>query len=97
MAWSMFVVMPVILIGGNRRALLAGLIRIVCRILSVQRAGRNGEDSYRGGDGPVATCGGNNMKFNPLYQAFIEAGHEAGYPTTNDYNGNNRKVLALCT
>jgi len=52
----------------------------------------DGEDNYRGGDGPVATCGGNNMKFNPLYQAFIEAGHEAGYPTTV----NNRKVLALC-
>ena len=48
---------------------------------------QDGEDNYRGGDGPVATCGGNNMKFNPLYQAFIEAGHEAGYPTTNDYNG----------
>ena len=52
---------------------------------------QNGEDSYRGGDGPVATCGGNNMKFNPLYQAFIEAGHEAGYPTTNDYNGEQQE------
>jgi choline dehydrogenase len=51
----------------------------------------DGEDNYRGGDGPVATCGGNNMKFNPLYQAFIEAGHEAGYPTTNDYNGEQQE------
>ena len=52
---------------------------------------QDGEDNYRGGDGPVATCGGNNMKFNPLYQAFIEAGHEAGYPTTNDYNGEQQE------
>ncbi len=27
------------------------------------------------------------MKLNPLYQAFIDAGEEAGYPTTDDYNG----------
>ena len=52
---------------------------------------QDGEDNYRGGDGLVATCGGNNMKFNPLYQAFIEAGHEAGYPTTNDYNGEQQE------
>ncbi|UPW17226.1 choline dehydrogenase [Agarivorans sp. TSD2052] len=46
-----------------------------------------GEDAYRGGDGPLATCSGNNMTLNPLYQAFIEAGQQAGYPTTDDYNG----------
>ncbi len=46
-----------------------------------------GEDAYRGGDGPVGTCNGNDMKRNPLYQAFIEAGKEAGYPETQDYNG----------
>ncbi|SEF42388.1 choline dehydrogenase [Vibrio hangzhouensis] len=46
-----------------------------------------GEDNYRGGDGPVGTCNGNDMKRNPLYQAFIDAGKEAGYPETKDYNG----------
>ncbi|UTV29520.1 choline dehydrogenase [Photobacterium atrarenae] len=46
-----------------------------------------GEDDYRGGDGPVATCNGNDMKLNPLYEAFIDAGQEAGYPKTDDYNG----------
>ncbi|WP_271271458.1 choline dehydrogenase [Aliamphritea hakodatensis] len=46
-----------------------------------------GEDDYRGGSGPVGTCNGNEMKLNPLYQAFIDAGEEAGYPTTDDYNG----------
>ncbi|AYV23591.1 choline dehydrogenase [Vibrio mediterranei] len=46
-----------------------------------------GSDEYRGGDGPVGTCNGNNMTRNPLYQAFIDAGKEAGYPETHDYNG----------
>lgn len=46
-----------------------------------------GGDVYRGGDGPVGTCNGNDMALNPLYQAFIDAGKDAGYPETKDYNG----------
>jgi len=46
-----------------------------------------GQDEYRGGSGPLNTCAGNDMKLNPLYEAFIKAGEEAGYPTTEDYNG----------
>lgn len=45
-----------------------------------------GENAYRGGNGPVGTCNGNDMQLNPLYQAFIDAGKEAGYPETDDYN-----------
>jgi len=45
-----------------------------------------GGDEYRGSGGELGTCNGNNMK-NPLYKAFIEAGHQAGYPITDDYNG----------
>ena len=54
-----------------------------------QRAERwkDGGDDYRGGDGPLATCAGNEMRLNPLYEAFIEAGAEAGYGVTEDYNG----------
>lgn len=44
------------------------------------------QDHYRGHAGPLAVNNGNNMK-NPLYQAFIDAGVEAGYPATDDYNG----------
>jgi choline dehydrogenase len=50
-----------------------------------------GEDDYRGGDGPVATSNGNNMKLNPLYKAFIGAGQDAGYPKTSDYNGKQQE------
>ena len=45
-----------------------------------------GGDEYRGSDGPLATNNGNDMQ-NPLYQAFIQAGLEAGYSYTADYNG----------
>ena len=48
---------------------------------------QGGEDDYRGGSGPLGVSGGNNMAGEPLYQAFIEAGVEAGYPRTDDYNG----------
>jgi choline dehydrogenase len=44
-----------------------------------------GEDEYRGGDGPVRTTNGTYK--NPLYDAFVQAGGEAGYPVTEDYNG----------
>ena len=52
---------------------------------------QDGESEYRGGNGPVGTCGGNNMTMNPLYQAFIDAGQEAGYPHTKDYNGEQQE------
>ncbi len=46
-----------------------------------------GSDTYRGNNGPLATNNGNDMKLNPLYQAFINAGKQAGYGVTDDYNG----------
>ena len=46
---------------------------------------QEGADAFRGGDGPLATCGG--KRDNPLYDAFIEAGAQAGYPRTDDCNG----------
>lgn len=44
-----------------------------------------GGNEYRGDNGPLHTSNG-TMK-NPLYQAFIEAGVQAGYPRTQDMNG----------
>lgn len=46
-----------------------------------------GADDFRGGEGPMATSDGNAMTLNPLYQAFIDAGVEAGYEATGDPNG----------
>ncbi|MHA7878685.1 MAG: choline dehydrogenase [Saccharospirillum sp.] len=45
-----------------------------------------GADDYRGDQGPMGVCNGNNMQ-NPLYRAFIDAGNQAGYGITGDYNG----------
>ena len=44
-----------------------------------------GPDDYRGGDGPLHVSRGKSN--NPLYQAFIDAGVQAGYPFTEDVNG----------
>ena len=49
-----------------------------------------GGDEYRGSNGPLHTCNGNQMK-NPLYKAFIKAGEEAGYAATPDYNGERQE------
>ncbi|KAF7781080.1 choline dehydrogenase [Pseudoalteromonas rubra] len=49
-----------------------------------------GEDPYRGSEGPLGTNNGNEMA-NPLYRAFIEAGAQAGYATTQDYNGEQQE------
>jgi len=44
-----------------------------------------GANDYRGGDGPqhIETC----PATNPLDQAFLACGKEAGYPVTDDQNG----------
>ena len=44
-----------------------------------------GEEGWRGTDGPMHVTRGRGK--NPLYDAFVKAGHEAGYPVTEDYNG----------
>ena len=44
-----------------------------------------GSDSYRGGNGPLATRRGSWR--SPLYAAFVEAGRQSGYPVSADLNG----------
>jgi choline dehydrogenase len=46
---------------------------------------RGPADAWRGDGGPLATSHG--LKRNPLYDAFIEAGREAGYAVSADLNG----------
>lgn len=46
--------------------------------------------AYAGSSGPVVISGGNNMR-NPLYRAFIDAGVQAGYSETDDYNGHRQE------
>jgi choline dehydrogenase len=44
-----------------------------------------GEDGWRGKSGPLHVQRGSRR--NPLYSAFIEAGRQAGFELTQDYNG----------
>ncbi|MDX1434854.1 MAG: choline dehydrogenase [Gammaproteobacteria bacterium] len=44
-----------------------------------------GADAYRGGSGPIAVR--RQERLNPLEQAFLAAGREAGFPFTDDVNG----------
>ncbi len=45
--------------------------------------------SWRGTDGPLHVTRG--KRENPLFNAFIEAGRQAGYPVTPDYNGEQQE------
>lgn len=44
---------------------------------------------FRGTDGPLHITRG--PRDNPLFDAFIEAGRQAGYPVTPDYNGQQQE------
>ncbi|MEM1078322.1 MAG: choline dehydrogenase [Pseudomonadota bacterium] len=51
--------------------------------------GHGGDASWRGKDGPLHVQRGSLS--NPLTRAFIEAGREAGYPVSADYNGQQQE------
>ena len=51
--------------------------------------GRGGDASWRGAEGPLHVTRGPGD--NPLTQAFIEAGRQAGYGVTGDYNGERQE------
>ena len=48
-----------------------------------------GEEGWRGTDGPLHVNRG--PRRNPLYHAFVEAGRQAGFETTEDYNGSKQE------
>jgi len=52
-------------------------------------AAHGGETGWRGADGPLHVTRG--RRASPLYDAFIEAGVEAGYGRTDDYNGQRQE------
>ena len=52
-------------------------------------AGHGGDASWRGSDGPLHVTRG--KRDNPLVQAFVQAGWQAGYQLTDDYNGRQQE------
>ncbi len=51
--------------------------------------GHGGDPDWRGTDGPLHVTRG--PRDNPLFHAFVEAGAQAGYPVTGDYNGEQQE------
>ncbi len=48
-----------------------------------------GQDGWRGTNGPLHVTRG--PRKNPLYHAFVEAGQQAGFEMTEDYNGEKQE------
>ncbi|MEM8868948.1 MAG: choline dehydrogenase [Pseudomonadota bacterium] len=51
--------------------------------------GHGGDPAWRGTDGPLHVTRG--PRKNPLFQAFVDAGRQAGYQITDDYNGRQQE------
>lgn len=51
--------------------------------------GHGGDPDWRGTDGPLHVTRG--PRDNPLHDAFVKSGQQAGYPVTKDYNGQQQE------
>ena len=58
-----------------------------------QENSSGGQPGWRGTDGPLHVQRGPAK--NPLVRAFVEAGREAGFETTEDYNGEKQEGFGL--
>ena len=59
------------------------------RMESWHDGGHGGDPSWRGAGGPLHVTRG--PRKNPLFHAFVEAGRQAGYEVTGDYNGEQQE------
>ncbi len=51
--------------------------------------GHGGDPAWRGTDGPLHVTRG--PRHNPLFDVFVQAGRQAGYEMTDDYNGEKQE------
>jgi choline dehydrogenase len=59
------------------------------RMESWHDGGHGGDNGWRGHSGPLHVTRGKRR--NPLYKAFVEAGQQAGFELTGDYNGEKQE------
>ncbi len=59
------------------------------RMENWHESGQGGDPDWRGSNGPLHISRG--PRSNPLHAAFVEAGRQAGYPVTDDYNGQQQE------
>ncbi len=75
--------------SGARGWSYADVLPYFKRMESWDDGGHGGDPDWRGSDGPLHVTRGKRQ--NPLYHAFVEAGRQAGYQVTDDYNGQQQE------
>ena len=75
--------------SGARGWAYADVLPYYKRMESWHAGGHGGDPGWRGVDGPLHVSRG--PRKNPLFQAFVDAGRQAGYETTDDYNGEKQE------
>ncbi len=53
----------------------------------------SGGDDFRGSDGPLYVC--NPPLKSPMFNVLVEAGKQAGYPVTKDFNGEQQEGFGI--
>tara|TARA_R110002049_G_scaffold198479_2_gene368504 strand:+ start:175 stop:1833 length:1659 start_codon:yes stop_codon:yes gene_type:complete len=67
----------------------AGVLPYYKRMETWHENGHGGDAAWRGTDGPLHVSRGPRQ--NPLFDAFVQAGSQAGYQMTEDYNGEKQE------
>ncbi|PRY93929.1 choline dehydrogenase [Donghicola tyrosinivorans] len=75
--------------SGARGWSYADVLPYFKRMEHWHEGGHGGDKEWRGKDGPLHVTRG--PRENPLFHAFVEAGRQAGYPVTGDYNGEQQE------
>lgn len=74
---------------GARGWAYADVLPYFKRMENWSSGGHGGDPDWRGTSGPLHVSRG--KRNNPLVKAFVEAGAQAGYQTTEDYNGEKQE------
>ncbi|MEM7653785.1 MAG: choline dehydrogenase [Pseudomonadota bacterium] len=67
----------------------ADVLPYFLRMENWDSGGHGGDPGWRGSDGPLHVSRG--KRNNPLFQAFVDAGKQAGFELTDDYNGEKQE------
>ncbi|MEJ2001527.1 MAG: FAD-dependent oxidoreductase, partial [Maritimibacter sp.] len=67
----------------------ADVLPYYMRMENWHHGGHGGDAAWRGNSGPLHISRG--KRDNPLVKAFVKAGAQAGYQTTDDYNGEQQE------
>ena len=75
--------------AGARGWSYADVLPYYKRMETWHDGGHGGDAAWRGTDGPLHVSRG--PRENPLFDAFVQAGAQAGYEVTDDYNGQKQE------